>query len=449
MSTVPAAAVLRSVMDGVPAAIAIADGAGVVVEGNARWNAICRGAELPERGVEWWSLIDPADHARLPCGVGPAIEARVRAADSGTRWVSVTTAPIGEEASGMVVTLTDIGGSKRDEAERAALHRVADAVTRGDDTPRVFARVAQEVAWVVGADGAGVARFEDADTARLVGRWAADQALDADTSDALPLRGEGTTARVYATGMPSRVDYAQMTGAGERLPHPWRISAAAPIRVEGRLWGALGVVSRRPGRLADDAEQRLERFADFVGIAIANAEARESLVRQASTDPLTGLAHHGAFHDSLCEEVARATRYGHPLSLAVIDIDHFKRVNDAHGHQVGDQTLRGVAARLQAHARAIDVIARIGGEEFAWLMPQTAAPGARAAVERFRVAVGDAAFGAVLRLTVSAGIAELGAARAADASELFRLADRALYRAKGAGRDRTMVSADGAGKGVA
>lgn len=95
------------------------------------------------------------------------------------------------------------------------------------------------------------------------------------------------------------------------------------------------------------------------------------------------------------------------------------------------------------------MIARIGGEEFAWLMPQTAAPGARAAVERFRVAVGDAAFGAVLRLTVSAGIAELGAARAADASELFRLADRALYRAKGAGRDRTMVSADGAGKGVA
>jgi diguanylate cyclase (GGDEF)-like protein len=247
--------------------------------------------------------------------------------------------------------------------------------------------------------------------------------------------------------MPSRVDYAQRAETEEGLPHPWRVSAAAPIRVEGRLWGALGVVSGGPGRLADDAEQRLERFADFVGIAIANAEARESLLRQASTDPLTGLAHHGAFHDSLCEEVARATRYGHPLSLAVIDIDHFKRVNDAHGHQVGDQTLRGVAEQLEAHARAIDVIARIGGEEFAWLMPQTSAPGAWAAVERFRVSVGDAAFGAVQRLTVSAGIAALEAG--GDESELFRRADEALYRAKGAGRDRTMVSAGGVGEGVA
>jgi len=446
VSSAPAAAVLRSVMDGVPAAIAIVDGTGVVVQGNARWNAMCRGADLPTRGVEWWSLIDPADHRRLPCGAGPAVEARILASEAGRRWVSVTVAPIEDEASGVVVTLTDIGGSKRDEAERAALHRVADAVTRGDETRRVFARVAEEVAWVVGADGAGVARFEDADTARLVGRWAADPVLGAQVSDALPLRGEGTTARVYATGMPSRVDYAQLAGSAEGLPHLWRISAAAPIRVEGRLWGVLGVVSRDPGRLADDAEQRLERFADFVGIAIANAEARESLLRQASTDPLTGLAHHGAFHDSLCEEVARAARYGHPLSLAVIDIDHFKRVNDAHGHQVGDQTLRGVADQLQAHARGIDVIARIGGEEFAWLMPQTAMPGARVAVERFRVAVGDAAFGAVLRLTVSAGVAALEAGH--DESELFRLADEALYRAKGAGRDRTMVSAAALGDGV-
>ena len=100
---------------------------------------------------------------------------------------------------------------------------------------------------------------------------------------------------------------------------------------------------------------------------------------RATTDPLTDLPNHREFHERLRAEVERARRHGRELSVVVIDIDHFKLVNDEHGHLTGDATLRAVAEKLREHARAIDVIARIGGEEFAWLMPQTGMPGARVA----------------------------------------------------------------------
>ena len=171
------------------------------------------------------------------------------------------------------------------------------------------------------------------------------------------------------------------------VPFPWRAAVVVPIRVGGLLWGALGAVSMEGSRLTEDAEERLSRFAELAGLAVANADVRERLVRQARTDPLTGLPHHGTFHRQLDEEIARTARFGSVLSLAVIDIDHFKTVNDAHGHEVGDATLRAVAARLSAHARVVDLAARVGGEEFGWLMPGTPLPGARAAAERFRAAV--------------------------------------------------------------
>jgi diguanylate cyclase (GGDEF)-like protein len=223
---------------------------------------------------------------------------------------------------------------------------------------------------------------------------------------------------------------------GQGTPVPWEYSVAAPIRVEGRLWGALGAVSMGGTPLSGDAEERIARFAELVGVAIANTEARELLVRQASTDPLTGLAHHGAFHEALADEARRAERYGHPLSLAVIDLDHFKAVNDAHGHSTGDNVLREVAGRLRGRARSIDVTGRVGGEEFAWLMPETDVAGAAAGAERLRAEISRSRIGPVGRLTASFGVAELVAGDE-DGSDLFRRADAALYRAKNKGRDRT------------
>ena len=442
MTRSAAEARLHALMESSPAGVALVDAAGRVVDANARWADLCAVLGPDAATGDWRELVQPEDRGLIASATVTAAEVRGPGPGAGTRWLSVSVEPVDGAGGGSVVTVADVDAAKRDRLERTALHGIAGVVTRGEETGAVFARVAEEVGVLLDADGAGVAQFVAADTARLVGRWAGDPDLEGQTGDHLPLTGEGTTARVFATGLPSRVDYAELASGPGGLPHPWRVSAAAPIRVEGRLWGALGVVSRRGDRLAADAEDRLARFAEFVGIAIANAEARELLVHQARTDPLTGLAHHGAFHESLSEEVARASRYGHPLSLAVIDLDHFKMVNDVHGHLVGDRTLVAVADILSAHARSIDVIARIGGEEFAWLMPQTSMPGARIAAERFRRAVGEASLGPVDRLTVSVGVAALDRTLP-DAGDVFRRADDALYRAKGSGRDRTMVSAAG------
>jgi diguanylate cyclase (GGDEF)-like protein len=207
------------------------------------------------------------------------------------------------------------------------------------------------------------------------------------------------------------------------------------VLVDGRPWGALSAVESGAGGFAPDAGERLDRVAETVQLAIENAQARRELAAQASSDPLTGLANHRVFHERLNDEVARAQRHERPLALAVMDLDHFKRVNDTHGHQVGDQVLCEVAGRLSTHVRSGDLLARVGGEEFAWLMPETDDLAAFGVAERARASVAALGLGEVGRLTVSAGVSDLSAA--GSAVELYRFADEALYLAKSHGRDVT------------
>jgi len=184
-------------------------------------------------------------------------------------------------------------------------------------------------------------------------------------------------------------------------------------------------------------ELRLERFASLVGLAISNADAWDRLARQASSDPLTGIANRRAFHERLGAELGRAHRYGRNLSLVLLDLDHFKAVNDRHGHQAGDCVLILFAELLGAHSREGELVARIGGEEFAWLMPETDRLGAYTAAERVRQAVEHRVSDEVGSVTLSAGVGSSEDAR--DADTLFHNADRALYWAKGDGRNTTFV----------
>jgi diguanylate cyclase (GGDEF)-like protein/PAS domain S-box-containing protein len=437
----PERALLEAVMDSVSEGVALIDAEGRLVEANPRWWEIVGQAAAEAIGAPWDAPLHPDDRGPTTETAGAAagpVEVRVIRPSGEVRWAAAGMRPVPGESSA-VVALEDITDAKRSDTERGALHRVAEAVGRGEEPETLLGLVAEQMAWLVNADGAGIVVFEGAERARIVGRWAVDPTLVAATPDFLPLEGEGATARVFATGRTHRVDYLEPTG-GTGSPLPWQSSVAAPIRVEGRLWGALGAVSIGGTPLSADAEEQMERFAELVGMAIANTEARELLVRQASTDPLTGLAHHGAFHEALADEARRAERYGHPLSLAVIDLDHFKAVNDAHGHSTGDDVLREVAGRLRRHARSIDVTGRLGGEEFAWLMPETDVAGAAAGAERLRAEISRARIGPVERLTASFGVAEL-AAGDEDGSDLFRRADLALYRAKHRGRDRTEAAA--------
>ena len=254
----------------------------------------------------------------------------------------------------------------------------------------------------------------------------------------------GAVAAVLRTGGPAVVTYtADGGGLGRhRYDSGLRVGAAAPIRVHGALWGAIALASRNPAAIDEPILERLVGFAELVEIAIGNAEAQETLARQATTDGVTGLPNHRAFHDLLGREVARAQRDLRPLSLVMLDIDHFKAVNDTFGHPVGDLVLTEVARRLTRTARAHETVARIGGEEFAWLLSETDAESAFLAAERARRAVADEAFPEVGTLSVSAGVCSLD--EAPDGDALVRLADRALYWAKHNGRNITFRYTDDA-----
>lgn len=161
---------------------------------------------------------------------------------------------------------------------------------------------------------------------------------------------------------------------------------------------------------------------------------------QASVDALTGLFNRHWLDDMLARLMARARRVdGQALALLLIDVDHFKAYNDAHGHVAGDHALRTVAQCLRAALRPTDLLARYGGEEFVVLLPGAAEPPAQEVAERLRLAVRAAAIvhpsgSALPGVTVSIGVAQLPAAGSADA--FLEAADQALYRAKHAGRDR-------------
>ena len=168
----------------------------------------------------------------------------------------------------------------------------------------------------------------------------------------------------------------------------------------------------------------------------------ELLERLALTDALTSLPNRRAYEESLTAEVARALRHCRPLSLLYLDLDHFKEVNDLHGHAIGDEALVGFADLLRRHARRGDLAARIGGEEFALLLPHTALDHASLVAERIRRALEASRVGRTRpqALTVSIGVAVFKGQGVEDAPAFVNAADEALYRAKSDGRNRIVLS---------
>lgn len=191
-------------------------------------------------------------------------------------------------------------------------------------------------------------------------------------------------------------------------------------------------------------------FAALVGVVVhvrlvrGLRERQTELERLSSTDSLTGLWNRTVFYARLEEEIARTRRHDLPLTLLMIDVDHFKRVNDTYGHAVGDQVLRDLSERLRDALRAGDVAARYGGEELTILLPQTGRATAEFVAERLLLAARSVQFGPMREsVAVSIGLAELGPIENADA--LVARADKALYEAKNTGRDRFATAAAATG----
>jgi diguanylate cyclase (GGDEF)-like protein len=226
--------------------------------------------------------------------------------------------------------------------------------------------------------------------------------------------------------------------------------ALVPLVRYGRLIGSLNIGSSDGERYVRGRRTDfLERLAAIVAICIENAANVQRLRRQGLTDTLTAINNRRFFEQRLQEEFEVARRSGTPLSCMMLDVDYFKRVNDNHGHQVGDQVLREVAALVRARLRGSDVLARYGGEEFAALLGQTPIETAEEIAERVRQGVEENVFrlpgGEPFTVTISIGLATYSPASEAGTTSVDRQclvgqADRCLYQAKGAGRN-VVVSA--------
>ncbi|MFG6468115.1 sensor domain-containing diguanylate cyclase [Roseateles sp. BYS87W] len=225
-----------------------------------------------------------------------------------------------------------------------------------------------------------------------------------------------------------------------------RSAALLPLIRQGLLIGSLHFGSRDPQRYdAASGTKFLDRLAAIAAIAIESMLNRERLRRAGMTDGLTGVHNRRYFDHRSLIEFSQAVRHRYPLACLFLDIDHFKSINDRHGHPAGDEVLRQVGGLILRSLRTGDLAARYGGEEFVVLLPRTDLAGAREVAERIRLMVQEAPFitpdGGTVSATVSVGLAMLPA-EATSFGELLQAADRAVYQAKRSGRNRTVTHED-------
>jgi diguanylate cyclase (GGDEF)-like protein len=208
---------------------------------------------------------------------------------------------------------------------------------------------------------------------------------------------------------------------------------AVPVPGEAASIGFLAVYSRAPDhRFAEEEIRQLEELAQRAGPAIENARRFKEARQLADLDALTGLHNRRYFHETLAREVSRAHRYGRKLALVVFDLDDFKAINDRIGHLSGDAVLAETADRVRDVVRSADVACRVGGDEFAVILPESSTGDADQLYHRLLGAISTHPIGQAGRLSVSAGIAELR--QDDDPTIFFERADEALYRAKEHGK---------------
>ena len=216
-----------------------------------------------------------------------------------------------------------------------------------------------------------------------------------------------------------------------------------PLRLHAGIRGTLIVGSERPSMFSDQRRGMLEVIANQVSVSLANAKTYARVQEMATTDPLTGLYNRRIFHERLDEALARSERSKAPITLVLLDIDHFQNVNDTHGHPVGDQVLRELGATIRRMMRRTDTAARYGGEEFALILEDTDTSGALVLAERLRKETATMSFvgagGADFSMTLSLGLAGFGM-HAESSSSLVEAADQALYRAKRTGRNQSCLA---------
>jgi diguanylate cyclase (GGDEF)-like protein len=275
--------------------------------------------------------------------------------------------------------------------------------------------------------------------------WARDKWADKILADRCPF-GVGLTGWGVEQREPVRVNQAHLdprtsTVAGTPDDEP-EAMITIPLIARGSIKGALNIY--RLGEHAsfgDDDFELAKRFGDAAALALDNAQIRVRLEHQARTDPLTGLYNHRAFHERLRQALANASRSHESVSVLMLDIDDFKRVNDVYGHGSGDEILRSLADTLKDAVRASDVVYRLGGEEFAIVINSRAPQSAERLAHRLVERVESTEFDPAGRITISVGLAR-GPKHAMNPRELVACAEAAMMTAKARGKNQIVLYDD-------
>ena len=329
-----------------------------------------------------------------------------------------------------------------------SIERVAGALTSALDAGSVLRILIDESTEIAGFDAGAVflergGEFVYAhgrhleDTTRQLGLWDVTLQEIGDRLISLgPLLGASATPRII------HPEQGEDQDGSPALAWGWETVVLTPMVADGCVIGCLVLVSAQ--RLALNRNQRraLEFLAAQGATAVVHSRLNDQARERAITDGLTGLSDHRHFYEQLELELVRAERYDFPLSLLLLDIDHFKLYNDREGHRAGDQVLCRLGAILRAVARETDMVARYGGEEFAVILPHTGPEDALAFAERVRAGVGSepfphGEFQPSGNICVSVGVASWPD-HARSVETLVEAADQALYRAKRLGRDRVV-----------
>lgn len=335
---------------------------------------------------------------------------------------------------------------KRNVVELAALHEIGKALTASLELPQVLKLIMEKVGELLAPNHYSLLLAEDSGSLRF------EVAVGQGSEKLLGQRlepGEGIAGAAAQSGAPIlvadvRTDprFAQRFDA--QVGYETRSILALPLKVRDRCLGVIELVNG-PGDRPFDAEalRTLAALGDYATIAIDNARNFARVQELTIVDEHTGLYNARHLRLVLEQEVRRAERFRHPLSLVFIDLDHFKSVNDNHGHLVGSELLREVGERLKQELRGTDVPTRYGGDEFAIVLPETSPEAGLRAAERLQAAIAREPFGAAaglsLPVTASFGVATLPD-HALTMEELLRAADVAMYRAKQLGRNRISVA---------
>jgi diguanylate cyclase (GGDEF)-like protein len=237
-------------------------------------------------------------------------------------------------------------------------------------------------------------------------------------------------------------DRLPLLTASERWEAPPRSAAVLPLMLDGRAMGAVVAWHPEPGRFGDREMEIVRLLVSVAPLPMRSARRFEALDQRASTDPLTGLANRSTFDARLASLSSYFDRYARPFSVVALDVDFFKKFNDTWGHEAGDRVLQHVAELLRATVRDVDLPARMGGEEFVVLLPETGLRQAMDAAERIRRTLESRAViwnGHPLRVTASLGVSACPDCTATPA-EVLAQADAALYRAKDAGRNQVAAA---------